>query len=102
MTDDQGDNSNLRQEYGERRHLYEAFCREAVRQLDEVLQRERIALAFPIEQRVKSIDSILEKRANRPSQFKSLIDMRDIAGLRIILLFRRDVDRVTQLIQEHF
>src|SRR5688500_14658407 len=102
MPPDDEDESRLRQEYAERRYLYEGFCREAVRQLDEVIQRERIALAFPIEHRVKTVESILDKRTRMPQKGRSLVEMRDVAGLRVILLFRRDIDRVTQLIQEHF
>jgi ppGpp synthetase/RelA/SpoT-type nucleotidyltranferase len=92
----------LRQEYQEKRHLYETLCREAVRQLEELLARQRIALAFPVEHRVKSVESILEKCGRLGRDFKALRDMRDVAGIRLVLLFRQDAERVIQLISEHF
>ena len=58
MAADDAEETILRKEYAERCHLYEGFCREAVRQLDELLQQEQIALAFPIEHRVKTLESI--------------------------------------------
>jgi ppGpp synthetase/RelA/SpoT-type nucleotidyltranferase len=100
-TNDQ-EESVIREEYAQKRYLYEGFCREALRQLDQVIQQEAIALAFPIEHRVKALESILEKRMRMPLDTRSIADMRDIAGLRIIILFRRDIKRVTELIQNNF
>ena len=103
MAADDAEETILRKEYAERCHLYEGFCREAVRQLDELLQQEQIALAFPIEHRVKTLESILNKKRSRsPKDVRSLTSIRDVAGIRIILQFRQDIDRVTQLVHEHF
>ena len=95
MTTQEEEESSIRQEYSNKRYLYDGFCREDLRQVDEVISREGIALAFLIEHRVKSLESILEKRTRMPHNIGCLADMRDVAGLRIIILFRRDIDRVT-------
>ncbi|HET6677368.1 MAG TPA: hypothetical protein VFH05_03820, partial [Nitrospira sp.] len=70
MTTQEEEESSIRQEYSNKRYLYDGFCREALRQVDEVISREGIALAFLIEHRVKSLESILEKRTRMPHKHR--------------------------------
>jgi ppGpp synthetase/RelA/SpoT-type nucleotidyltranferase len=92
----------LQQEYLEKRVLFDDLCREATRQLERLLSEHKISLASPVEARVKTIDSIYEKCQRSNRTFDRLSDMRDIAGVRIVLLFQYQVQIVCELIKEHF
>ncbi len=97
-----GDMCILRSEYELKNSLYGKLCQEVKTQLSELLHREHIALAFPIESRVKSWESISEKCQRRDITPATLTEIGDIAGLRIVLLFRRDQQRVCQIIRKYF
>ena len=97
-----GDMNVLRNEYELRNSLYVKLCQEVRNQLSELLRRERISLAFPIDSRVKSWESISEKCQRRDIAPAALTEIGDIAGLRIVLLYKRDQERVCEIIREHF
>lgn len=96
------DISILRSEYELKSSLYGKLCREIKAQLSELLHRQRIILALPIESRVKSWESISEKCQRRDITPAALAEIGDIAGLRIVLLFRRDQEKVCDIIREYF
>lgn len=97
-----GDMSILRSEYELKNSQYEKLCKEATTQLSELLHQEHITLAFPIDSRVKSWESVSGKCQRRDTIPATLAEVGDIAGLRIVLLFRRDQEKVRGIIQEHF
>ncbi len=66
------------------------------------MKQSDITLALPIEYRVKEIDSIIDKIERSESKTSSLKDITDLIGLRIILLFRRDVEKVCDVISKQF
>ena len=96
------DISVLKSEYELKSSLYEKLCREIKAQLSELLHRQRIELALPIESRVKSWESITEKCQRRNITSVALAKIGDIAGLRIVLLFMRDQQKVCDIIRECF
>lgn len=59
-------------------------------------------LAFSIESRVKSWPSIAEKLQRPGLVVPALAAMQDLVGLRLILQFRRDVDKVCSIIETSF
>jgi len=62
-----------------------------------------IKLGFPIQHRVKTANSIKEKHeSKRYTIKKSIQELQDLVGFRIILLFKRDVNEVIKLIEENF
>lgn len=75
---------------------------ELANQLNRVLENEGIALGFPIQRRVKSWESLAEKFERLSLHVKSLKEVQDLVGLRLILLYRRDVEKVCQLISKNF
>lgn len=79
-----------------------AFSLELVRQLTEILAQGKVALAVPIEQRVKKWESLAEKLERRSLTLTSVCDLHDLVGLRAILLFHRDVDVASMLIGKRF
>ena len=97
-----GDMSILKSEYELKYSKYDKLCKEVTTQLSELLRREHITLAFPIEYRVKSLESISENCQRLDTIPAALEEIGDIAGLRIILLFRRDQEKVCDIIQECF
>jgi putative GTP pyrophosphokinase len=71
-------------------------------EFEELLQSERIPLGVPIECRVKKWDSIIEKIKRKSLDIGSVMDVADLVGLRLMLLFSRDVAKVGELISKTF
>jgi putative GTP pyrophosphokinase len=82
--------------------LAETFCSEVSRQLNQMLSDAGIPLGFPIEFRVKTWASLTEKLDRKSFQLSTITDLSDLIGLRIILLFRRDVEATCAAIEQHF
>ena len=78
------------------------FCQELARQLTKLLGTEGIAAAVPIQARVKEWPSIQRKLDHLELDVASVAEIQDLVGLRIILLFQRDVPRTCQLLDERF
>jgi len=97
-----GDMSTLKSEYEFKYSQYDKLCKEVTAQLSELLRREHIALAFPIDFRVKSWESISEKCQRLDPIPVALAEIGDIAGLRIVLLFKRDQEKVCDIIRKYF
>ena len=81
--------------------LAERFAKELTRQFDTLLDRSSAIKGFPIEWRVKSEMSIAAK-AQRMPKLEDVRNIPDLIGIRIVLLFRRDVAVVTGLIEDRF
>lgn len=92
----------LQDEYQEKHPLYKKLCSELVTQLQELISEEGVTIAFPIEHRVKTWKSIYEKCQRNNICPKNLGEISDISGIRIILLFKRDVDKVCGIIEPNF
>lgn len=71
-------------------------------QLVTLLERNDITLGVPMEARVKSLASVEEKLTNRMSPIESVGELSDLVGVRLILLFRRDLARMNELIGNTF
>ena len=92
----------LSAEYEQLAPLYQSLCQQLVTQLRELLDRESVTLAVPLETRVKTWESIRDKCEQNALEPERVSDLRDIAGLRIVVLFRRDVDKVREVITQNF
>jgi ppGpp synthetase/RelA/SpoT-type nucleotidyltranferase len=68
-------------------------------QLLRLFNDNDVTLAVPIESRVKHISSIVEKVERKSIILHSIFDVDDLVGLRIILLFESDVQKVCDLIE---
>lgn len=78
------------------------FCQELTAQLNTLLTEADVVLGFPIQYRVKRWESIAEKLEQGGLDIASVQEMQDLAGLRLILLYKRDVETVCELIVKHF
>jgi ppGpp synthetase/RelA/SpoT-type nucleotidyltranferase len=92
----------LEQEYRAATGLVDGFCVELKSQMDRLLDDQGITLGFPIQYRVKQWESIAAKLDRLSLNISSIKDVQDIAGLRLILLFKRDVEKVCRLLTESF
>lgn len=93
---------DLETEYNSLYSLALKFSEELKKQLIELLEQNDISLAFPIESRVKSWNSLLGKIEAKLVNIENVRDMNDLIGLRIILLFRRDLLNVCLIIGSIF
>jgi ppGpp synthetase/RelA/SpoT-type nucleotidyltranferase len=94
----QTDLSVLEAEYRQLLAPSQKLCAELTNQLGRLLSDSGIATGFPIQTRVKAWDSILRKIEGSHGRYTSVGDIQDIAGIRIILQFIRDVEPVIAII----
>ena len=87
----------LRQEYQDLAPVAQRFTEMMVRELHETLRRNDVPLAVPIESRVKSWTSIEDNLGRNWFHGASLSELHDLIGVRLILLFRRDLAQLPQL-----
>ena len=92
----------IEQEYNQLKPNLDRFREALLIQIEKLLEIKRIPLGFPIQNRTKEWSSIVEKiESGRYNINKSVMELQDLVGLRIILLFNRDVENVCKLIQEN-
>jgi len=78
------------------------LCATIQTQLLQLFANEQVSLAIPIESRVKSWRSIEEKIERNAAEFATISDITDLAGLRVILLFRQHLEPVANILRENF
>ncbi len=96
--------TRLQEEYRDLAPLARRFSETLASELHQLVQRHDLALAVPIEHRVKTWPSIEEKLSRGwewvPFSGASLTELDDLVGVRLILLFRRDLTTVCRLVEE--
>ena len=90
----------LRQQYDTATNGAERFADALSSQLDQLLSDNRISLGFPIQYRVKTFASFSEKLERRGHA--SVSEISDLVGIRLILQFRRDIERACNLVSKNF
>lgn len=93
------DLEKLRTEYLKYRPAAEAFLQRIKSQLEECLERDGVSLAVPLQARVKDWNSITAKLVQPPT---TIAHVGDLIGLRVILLFRSDCQRVCKRLEKDF
>lgn len=91
----------LKEDYGNRRDYAEKFRSSLVEQIKELISQEKIQLAVPIESRLKSWSSIRSKIERKNLELKDILQLNDLVGVRLIFLFKRDLDKCKKLIEEN-
>jgi len=94
--------NTLSKEYQDTKPIAERFCVEITSQLYALANKENLSLGFPVEHRVKKFDSIQSKVERLHLSLKSIQDLHDLIGVRLIFLFRRDVEKACDLITKTF
>lgn len=70
-------------------------------QLSALVDNNEITLAVPIESRLKTLDSIQEKTSRKGLPSVDLSHITDMIGLRLIVVFSQDVQKLDQLIRRN-
>lgn len=78
------------------------FLSQISEQINKILEENKISLGVPLESRVKRKDSIIEKINRKNVQFEHVNELKDFLGVRIILLFKRDLDKAIECIKDNF
>jgi ppGpp synthetase/RelA/SpoT-type nucleotidyltranferase len=82
--------------------LYYDFCKELVNQINPLLVENDIYMGFPVEFRVKTLESVLNKLERNTLEVKCVEDIIDFAGIRIICLFHNDLNVIESLLADNF
>ena len=72
------------------------------KEIGELLNANDLALGVPLEGRVKAWVSIQDKLDRKSLELRAPSDLDDLVGVRVILLFRVDLENVIQLLNETF
>ncbi|MDI7259042.1 MAG: RelA/SpoT domain-containing protein [Thermodesulfobacteriota bacterium] len=92
----------LQHEYHDLAPVAKRFAEMLVREIHKMTVRHDIPLAVPIEHRVKTWSSVEGKLKRNPFHGASLSELHDLIGIRLILLFKRDISRTCDLIDKTF
>ena len=71
-------------------------------QLLELFSQHSIILGVPIELRIKSWESVTDKVSRNSLELEHVAELDDLVGLRLILLFKRDLERACSAIADTF
>lgn len=88
-------------EYVNEKEDYEAFAEKIKELLSELLTDAGIQF-HSIVARAKEAESLYAKLSRKPYQYRSLQDVQDLAGIRIVTYFHDDVRAVAQILEEEF
>ncbi len=88
-------------QYDQQRKKYERFAREVEHQLRCILEEDGI-VCNAITSRVKERDSLTQKIDVKSDKYKSLSEVTDIAGIRIITYYDSDVERAAKIVEREF
>lgn len=78
------------------------LCQETSRQIERLITENGYKLGFPVQHRVKEAESIKQKIIAKSYDISELTEMDDIAGMRITLLFKRDLTPLVDKLKESF
>jgi ppGpp synthetase/RelA/SpoT-type nucleotidyltranferase len=93
---------DLQKEYRRLEPTASRFAADLSGQLQHLLRGAGVPLGAPIEHRVKSWDSITEKLDRKHIELNQVADLSDLVGLRLMLLFKRDVEKCSEIIAKTF
>lgn len=102
MTLNQEQIQKLTDEYNSLNDVIVRFSIELKNQITTMIESSGIHLAFPVLYRVKTLESALEKIERLDFSKKTLTHFQDLVGLRVVVLFSRDIDVISRLISEKF
>jgi putative GTP pyrophosphokinase len=89
----------LEKEYKNIIEDYTDFLEEIKRMVEKILYRNQIPIAFGINGRIKTLDSIFEKITSERFIIKNTVtELNDLIGLRIVLLFPEFKDKVVEIL----
>ncbi|MGZ8471620.1 MAG: hypothetical protein ACXW61_17395 [Gemmatirosa sp.] len=78
------------------------FGRELAQQLETLLATAGVALAVPVQHRVKPWATIAARAAGADASLGAVTALVDLVGVRVVVQFRRDLATVARLLHAHF
>jgi ppGpp synthetase/RelA/SpoT-type nucleotidyltranferase len=95
--------SDLKTQYDQAVTDCKKFCDELSYQIEELLESSGFNdLSFTIEDRVKSWESIFNNLRNQKYNLRNIIELNDLIGIRIIVLFKDDVEKICETLRSNF
>ena len=91
----------LMQQYHERKLVYERLSHLADEALRNALEAQHVKVTA-MEHRIKTESSLAGKLELKGAKYKTLDDVTDIVGLRVVTFFSADVDKVAAIVNEAF
>ncbi|WP_321370499.1 hypothetical protein [uncultured Draconibacterium sp.] len=89
-------------EYAELKPTLVKLNSELIKQIETLLEVGNINLGFPIRGRIKELDSLADKQIRGAFTIRKTIkEVQDLVGIRIILLFSRDIDKVRDILKNN-
>ena len=88
-------------DYGSMAPKYESLCDGIAAQLSALLNQANLPLAMPITTRVKKFDSLVDKCDRKGLSPRTVEEIEDISGIRVVFLFMRDGEIGRRLIEEN-
>jgi ppGpp synthetase/RelA/SpoT-type nucleotidyltranferase len=92
---------DLQDEYNKSIGAIDDFRKNLSDQLTKLIFESGVPLGINLESRVKEWGSIAEKIDRKDLKLKTVHDLTDLIGFRIILLFKRDLDVISDLIRKN-
>lgn len=92
--------SEILLEYDEQREIFESYAL-SLKSLLNTLVRDAGISVHTLEARVKNRKS-LDAKIIKKGKYKSISDITDIVGVRIISHYANDVDRIAKIVEEEF
>lgn len=89
------------EQYESRRELYSGFLDRVLVLLKEFIGVDGVQI-HSISGRIKSRDSLLRKLQAPGANYQNMVDIPDIAGIRVITYFEEEVSVVAEIIQREF
>jgi ppGpp synthetase/RelA/SpoT-type nucleotidyltranferase len=71
-------------------------------QFSQLIDDADVTLGVPMESRIKKWTSIENKLERKNLEIESILSLPDLVGVRAILLFRTDLDKIDELIRSTF
>ncbi len=96
------DRGKLRKEFNAKALLYKSLIDEVVFCLNQELKAHEIKVNGNIQGRVKTFESFYHKIVRKQIKEKPFTAIRDIAGVRVVCLYRRDLENIGHIINENF
>jgi putative GTP pyrophosphokinase len=95
---------HFKSEFQESFNKLERFAKHIENRFNNIFKEEEIELGFPLQTRIKTWESIEDKVfvAKRFSVKKTIFEMQDIIGFRIVLLSLSDINKIQKLIEDAF
>ena len=91
----------LMEQYHERIHVYERLSHLADEALRHALDTQHVKVTA-MEHRIKTETSLAGKLELKGGKYKTLDDVTDIVGLRVVTFYSADVDKVAAIVNEAF